>query len=64
MIVGMSIHIFMSTPRLIMAFDLIIITLLTVPDSIKKKGEEKLKMVFKVFFYFKKKEHTNYGCTN
>jgi len=33
----MSIHIFMSTPRLIMAFDLIIITLLTVPDSIKKK---------------------------
>jgi hypothetical protein len=33
----MSIHIFMSTPRLIMAFDLIIITLFTVQDSIKKR---------------------------
>jgi len=46
----MSIHIFMSTPRLIMAFDLIIITLFTVQDSIKK-GEEKLIMVFKVIVF-------------
>lgn len=47
----MSIHIFMSTPRLIMTFDLIIITLFTVQDSIKK-GEEKLIMVFKVIGFF------------
>jgi hypothetical protein len=49
-----------------MAFDLIIITLFTVQDSIKK-GEEKLIMVFKVIvfiFIFLKKGHTNYGCSN